>query len=946
MKAIKAKKQSSFFKENKFIFISGLCALAVMVLVYFCYDLIPFGDMTILRMDLYHQYGPLFAELYDRITSGRSLLYSWESGLGGSFLGNFLNYMSSPLSWIILLFGHENITEAISTMILLKAVLSACTFSYYLKHSFRRNDITISAFGVLYAFCGYFVAYYWNVMWLDAMYLFPLIILGIEKIIKKGRPTLYCVTLALMFLANYYMAYMVCVFSILYFLTYYFANYPLSKKFEEPLADTPKKQGLIKKLKNSVFFCAGWKFAFYSFLAVGLVAVILLPLIEVLSASSATSGNAPTDYKKYFTAFDFLANHLSATEPTIRSSGSDVLPNVYCGILTLLLVPLYLFCKKIPVREKIAYTALLAVLYFSFSINYLNFFWHGFHFPNDLPYRFSFMYSFVLLQMAYKAFIHLKEFSGKQILTVGISLVGFIVLAEKLTSKNVDNVTLLISLVFAVGYTVILHLFQDKRFTASVVSVLLLCAVVSEVALGNTNKYSMNQSKTNYTSDYAAFREVKDKLDIENHNAFYRMELTHLRTRMDPSWYNYNGISVFSSMAYEKTANLQQDIGMFGNYINSYTYNLQTPVYNAMFGLKYIVDNEETSMNTLLYKELFTVDKFTAYENLYALPIAFACNSDVADWTSNTYTDPFLAQQQWFYFATGVDNVFRKLPIQYADYENVSEFSDNELATGDMTFKKLNPSANGKITFEITPERSENVYVYIKSSKMDAATVTSNLFTKTINTADGYIADLGLRSAGETITVEMPVKSTESEGSLEFYAYSLDASAFKKGYSLLADDGQFEITSFSDTELIGSLTAKENEIVFTSIPYDENWYVYVDGKRVFQEDVFAVSEGLLAFRVGAGAHTITMRYASAGLNAGSTVTIVSILLATLLIIFRRREWLFYKPSRIEKWKSFSTEENLVQQSNPPEQSKEENSLAEYLDLDIIVEEKRKPSDEE
>ena len=179
MKAIKAKKQSSFFKENKFIFISGLCALAVMVLVYFCYDLIPFGDMTILRMDLYHQYGPLFAELYDRITSGGSLLYSWESGLGGSFLGNFLNYMSSPLSWIILLFGHENITEAISTMILLKAVLSACTFSYYLKHSFRRNDITISAFGVLYAFCGYFVAYYWNVMWLDAMYLFPLIILGI-----------------------------------------------------------------------------------------------------------------------------------------------------------------------------------------------------------------------------------------------------------------------------------------------------------------------------------------------------------------------------------------------------------------------------------------------------------------------------------------------------------------------------------------------------------------------------------------------------------------------------------------------------------------------------------------------------------------------------------------------------------------------------------------------
>lgn len=944
MKTAKLKKQNSVLKENRFVFVSGLCALAVMVLVYFCYDLIPFGDMTILRMDLYHQYGPLFAEFYDRLTSGGSFLYSWESGLGGSFLGNFLNYLSSPLSFIVLLFGHENITEAISVLILIKAVFSACTFSYYLKNSFEKNDVTVAAFGVLYAFCGYFVAYYWNVMWLDAMYLFPLIILGIEKIIKRGRPALYCVTLALTFLTNYYMAYMVCIFSVLYFLTYYFANYPLSQKFTEPMADASKKPNIFQKLKNSVFFCAGWKFAFYSLLAVGLVAVILLPLVEVLSASSATSGSAPTDYKKYFTAFDFLANHLSATDPTIRSSGSDVLPNVYCGILTLLLVPLYLFCKKIPVREKIAYTCLLAVLYFSFAINYLNFFWHGFHFPNDLPYRFSFMYSFILLQMAYKAFIHLKEFSGKQILTVGISLVGFIVLAEKITSKNVDNVTLLISLVFAVGYTVILHLFRDRRFTASVVSVLLLCATVSEIALGNTNKYSMNQSKTNYASDYTAFREVKDKLDAEN-DSFYRMELTHLRTRMDPSWYNYNGVSVFSSMAYEKTANLQQDIGMFGNYINSYTYHLQTPVYNAMFGLKYIVDNESNSMNTLLYKELFTVDKFTAYENIYALPIAFACNSDVVDWTSDTHGDPFLAQQEWFYFATGVNNVFRKLPIQYADYDNVSELSDNELATGDMSFKKINSSANGSITLELKPERSENVYVYIKSSKIDTVTVTANLFSKTVNAGDGYIVDLGLRAAGETITVTLPVKSTESEGSLEFYAYALDSSAFKKGYSLLADEGQMDITSFNDTEIIGSLTANENEVVFTSIPYDENWYIYVDGKRVFKEDILAVSDGLLAFRVGAGTHTVTLRYASAGLSTGSIITIISILLATLLIIFRRREWFFYKANRIEKWNRFSGTEDAVSADDivPPIQS--DNSFAEYLDLDIIVEEKRKSTED-
>ena len=93
---------------NKYTFISGGIALFIILLVYFCYEIIPFGERTVYRMDLYHQYGPLFSELYDRLTSGESLIYSWNTGLGSSFLGNFYNYLSSPVSLIILLFGHKS----------------------------------------------------------------------------------------------------------------------------------------------------------------------------------------------------------------------------------------------------------------------------------------------------------------------------------------------------------------------------------------------------------------------------------------------------------------------------------------------------------------------------------------------------------------------------------------------------------------------------------------------------------------------------------------------------------------------------------------------------------------------------------------------------------------------------------------------------------------------
>lgn len=938
MEKTKAKKRRSHFADNKFILISGLCALILMILVYYCYDLIPFGDMTILRMDLYHQYGPLFAELYDRLTSGGSLLYSWETGLGGSFLGNFFNYLSSPISLIVLLFGHENITEAISVMILIKAVLSACSFTYYLKKSFGKSNASTAAFGVLYAFCGYFVAYYWNVMWLDAMYLFPLVMLGIERIIHKGRPALYCVALAATFITNYYMAYMVCIFSVLYFLTFYFSHHSISETFlEVPL--TQKKPSLPSRLKNSLFFCSGWKFAFYSVLAVGLVAMALLPLIEVLSASSATSGTAPTTYRKYYAVFDFLANHLAATEPTIRSSGTDVLPNVYSGILTLICVPLYLFCSKISVREKVAHVILLGVLYFSFTINYTNFVWHGMHFPNDLPYRFSFMYTFVLLVMAYKALTHIRSFSGKQILAVGVGLVAFIVLVEKISSKNVGDISLLLSLLFAVGYVCILYLFRSGKAAASVVSVLLLCTVVSEIALGNTNQYTMNQSKPNYTGDYADFRTLKTRLD-EYDDSFYRMELTELRTRMDPSWYNYNGVSVFSSMAYEKTANLQRNIGMFGNFINSYTYHLQTPVYNAMFGLKYLVDKDDSSeMNPDLYTKLFSSGRFTAYENNYTLPVAFCTSADVADWTADSSDNPFYLQQQWFYLATGVDNVFRELPILNTEYNNLSAFYDNDGASESLSFSKTDKSIGASFTFELTPERTEDVFVYIKSSQTENATAMIGKSTKIVNTADGYIVNLGICAAGEPISINIPVKSTESDGSLLFYAYSLDMNAFKRGFETLADDGQFMLNTYSDTKLSGSLTANEYEIVYTSIPYDQNWCVYVDGKRVYSGDVLAVADGLLAFNIGAGTHTVSLIYTSPGLQIGSYVTIASIVLATFLVICRRREWLFYRKKYTEKWVVFSRK--AASASALAETKPEPSVLSEYLeDLDVIVEEKR------
>ena len=859
-------KNTGFYKKyekNRFVLLSFVTAIAIWILIAFCYDMAPFGDITILRMDLYHQYGPLFAEFRDRLVSGGSLLYSWQSGGGGSFLGNFFNYLSSPLSLLVLFFKHINITNAIALIIMLKCALSAASFTYYLKASdeFKKHNPITAGFGLLYAFSGYFIAYYWNIMWLDGMLLLPLIVLGIERIINDKSPKLYVITLALLIISSYYMGFMACIFAVLYALTYYFGKYGFEKR-------------LIR---------AGGNFICFSILAAGISAVCLYPTLHALKACSATSGTFPSDASTYFNIFDFLANHMASLEPTIRSSGEDVLPNIYCGIATVMLAILYLYIKSIPIKEKISRALLLVFLFLSFDINVLNYIWHGFHFPNDLPYRFSFMYSFVLLTVAFKALIRIRELKGKDLLNIGLGTCVFIVLLEELGSKNVNTATIIVSLVFAVLYTIVLSLLNNKKFLASSVAFLLFCCMFAEIAIANTDHYDIDQPKTNYASDYTDFRKIKNKLDEREGNDFYRMELTDLRTRMDPSWYGYNGVSAFSSMAYEKTANLQYNLGMFGNYINSYTYNPQTPVYNAMFGIKYLVNNsEKIKLNDKIYTQVASNKKFTAYENKYSLPIAFCVSNNIENWNSS-FNNPFETQADFIEKATGVSGVFDTLVPTEINYSNLNEFGDDEIMTGNYMFSKTSVGESSSFTLTITPEKDQNVYVYVKSDDVDTITVRDLDGNLQIDqdVDEEYILDIGECKANKPIFIDIPVAETAS-GYVDAFVVGLNTEKFEEAYKIMKS-GSISMTEFSDTKFKGTVDAAEDCILYTSVNFDDSWEIMVDGKALTYDDVIQIGDALFGIKLTAGEHKIIFDYQPKGLKQGAIISVISAALVIILL---------------------------------------------------------------
>lgn len=870
--SVKQSKTYKIFYKNRYVFLTTVLATACIAVIYVIFSVFPFGSITVMRMDLYHQYGPLFAELYDRIVEHKSLLYSWITGGGSSFLGNYLNYLSSPLSFLIFLFDKEDISYAITFIVAFKCILSATSFSYYLKKSFNKDNYFLSAFGILYAFSAYFLAYYWNVMWLDAMIMLPLIALGIEKIFKTGDIKLYTVSLVILFFANYYMGYMCCIFAVLYFFVCFINTYSNDGKLNENAVY--EKKYSTKALMNNVFINRGVKFAFASIIAALICAITLVPVFMILKNSSATSGTFPQTFKSYFDLLDLITSHFALLETTIRSSGDNVLPNIYTGILTFILLPLFLVNNKIKLKEKATYVVLIIFFVFCFNNNCAEYIWHAFHFPNDLPYRYSYMYSFIIAVMGYKTILNFKGIKVKDIAYTGLAIISFVIVCQKFLTNKMTNSTIYATIIFVTLWCGFLFLLKNKNAQKKTVSFVLVTFILCETIISSIVGLPLNQDNKNYKENYKTYTDAINYIDNKD-SGFYRTELCYLNTRMDPAYYGYNGISVFSSMAYESYSQLQSSLGMQSNKVNSYTYNTQTPVYNMMFNIKYLIQTDVSlAPSSNLYKKIYTTSdkKSNVYESKYNLPIAYCVNSKIDDWVTDE-GNPFEIQSDFVKLATGYSNLFKPVEYNSTDFDAVS--GDDVTENGTYWLEKSDSSSNyGTETVSLSPTIDGNLYLYVKSSDLKTITVNSEKVSDiTQSMEDAYILDLGYHNKGDEVLVSLDASKMESEStSFDFYCYTADDTVVKNMYNSLAGNS-LNVESYSDTTIKGTVNAKENCYLYSSIPYDDGWSVYVDGKKA---ETFEIGGTLLAIELTPGQHKIEYKYFPVGFLYGIIISAVTV----------------------------------------------------------------------
>ena len=204
-------------RRGRLFMAAGGMALIVSA-VYAACGFWPFGPNSVMTGDLNSQYIPFYAHFYDAAREGGSLFYAGDLGLGGGAFALFAYYFASPFAWLYLIVAPEFYGQLCCIVYAAKVILAAAAFCFYLERRWGDEKALWLPLCWCYGLMGYAVAYAQNVLWLDAVLLLPLVCAGIDRLLAGKGAVGFCLALAAAIFTNFYMGYMLCIFSALYFI--------------------------------------------------------------------------------------------------------------------------------------------------------------------------------------------------------------------------------------------------------------------------------------------------------------------------------------------------------------------------------------------------------------------------------------------------------------------------------------------------------------------------------------------------------------------------------------------------------------------------------------------------------------------------------------------------------------------------------------------------------
>ena len=868
--------------------VSFLLPILLLLICMLILHIFPFGNQSFLYWDCEEQHINFLSYFKSIFTTNNDFFYSFAN-LGGNNMLDFSAYYNyfSPLNIILFLFPDKYINIALELIMLIKIGLCGLTFSYFLTKEVKESYLSI-IFALSYALSMHtLITTMTNVVLMDGIILLPLVIVGISKIIEKNDFKIYLISIFLTIITNAYMGYVSIIFSGLYFIVKII------------------KTGKINLKEN---LSKIWTYIYITILSVGLSAWLLLPAkyslsggkyeyFDILNRLFVIRENIIEIISKFYTCNLFV------------EFWEDPAPYIFVGILVIIMVILYFMNSAYNKRERIIDSIVLCFLFISFFINCLFVLWSmGVENPNGTIYRFSYIFIFYLLYLAYKQMLELSSTKFKDIIIASViyTIVTLIVFCQKY--QTIHNVILLFDYIIGLIILIMIELSnKDKIKNIKLISIVLFVCIHLINMQIHTNNVFISQRNCSLSQDINYFIEYRTGMKAalneirSNDNSFFRIasQETFVQ-RPEKKIYNnaqflnqYDSFTGYSSLGQISTRNFYYYIGVpvfMYNMLFTYIDDVETyPV--SLLGTKYIISSNPNLRKP--YEKYSDIgSKFYIYKNPYCFPMAFLIeyNENLFENLYAKYPDVPDFQNNLIKILANKDfgNIFEYVKI--ALDEKISEYlNQNDGELDDF----INVKYNEKET------DNDNPYLLINSfgdigMALPRVEIGEKPYNYFINDLNLQVQSLKDKITNNNIDLKFIIGShyiTQEDyisifKEINTYVVNEKLDILEKYYEEIIKNS-IELEKITSSHLKGKIDVNsDNKLVFMTVPYDEGWQIKINGKP---RKAIKAFNSMIAIPIYSGETELEMKYVPKGLTQGLIITIISIIILFFSIIINYKK---------------------------------------------------------
>ena len=847
----------------------------VIILINHC---VPFGTASAVISDGYVEDYPTNTKLIQNLRSGNLYAVDYILGYqrGGPGIGSYMLFMN-PLRLVLMLFPAKYSLLGFNSFYALEFMLLGQAMLFYLTHRsgktrMDKHELKLIPIALCYNLSTFALCYYSFAGFLDLALILPFIMLAMDRLIYEGKYIFYTIIMAYYMVMGTYFAFLLCIFLFLYFFTM-------------------EHESIKRFIKNGI------KFAVFSIIAAGIASFTLLSFYSSVTNSGYVEKDNTNRDSINIISHNLLENlnDIQVMHQISKTTSDFTVANTYCGILLIMLIPAFLFLKKISLSSRIRRVLLILLLYFAYGNELLNYIFHGFHFQSFVPNRFSLFFVFLVIDTFYDVVCEYKVLFGKKVIiaysafSLGIMFVSYYCCSGFINSK-------LINAAFILSYLGVLFTgYIKKNHYHYLILLLLILCIELGVSTMHTIKSAFKGIDMMSTYDINTVNVLTNMYYGEDDSIVKASVPTQDATNM-ACIAGYNSVDIFTSSLQQEQIDMSDswNVEHGANYLS---YEIGNPMADIALKVKafYLYDGIIPSEIPSYMKKKASLNSVALYEDTYVFDVGILFPTEVKRVNESDFDNAFEYQNYLSKLLVGKDlyEIIELTECPMVDGDIESDLSDVEGQIEEFSDDGRIADANDAVIEDGlkygTEEKKSNIYDCVLSKagsdvsyRIDRCEGMSDLFVS-VCTRISYAGNIDYME-DEVISTSIHLK--------EWEAAALEREGFGSISAAMLNKDTLElIKDYLNTKCISNLKADNNGISGDiTVDYDgyvfiptfmyDGWKTTVDGTEVKTEKIL----GGTGIPITKGKHSIKISKINQTNMKQYYLSIISLIIFAIIII--------------------------------------------------------------